>query len=68
MDTSASPLERHNTFLRITDEFKPIFRHFFIEYFGSTRLWFARRLNYTRRSVCYLDCFYALIIFWIVLL
>ncbi len=35
-------------FLEICNNFKPVFRYFFIENFKTPSLWYEKRLNYTR--------------------
>eukprot|EP00794_Sanderia_malayensis_P017373 gene17373-19112_t len=39
---------KHNVFLEIMRNFRPVFRHFFYEKFTEPADWFARRLAYTR--------------------
>ena len=50
--TSSRTANRRRTrleiFLEICENFKPVFRHFFMENFASTNEWHEKRLNYTR--------------------
>ena len=39
---------KHDVFLDICQNFKPVFRHFFMENFLDANSWFEKRLNYTR--------------------
>lgn len=39
---------RLETFLEICDNFKPVFRYFFMENFLDASVWYQRRLNYTK--------------------
>lgn len=41
---------RLNTYRKVTDRFRPVMRHFFMEYFADPDEWFARRLAYTRST------------------
>ncbi len=39
---------RLEVFLEICENFKPVFRHFFMENFLETNKWYEKRVNYTR--------------------
>jgi ataxia telangiectasia mutated family protein len=45
---SSKKKSRLETFLEICHNFKPVFRHFFMENYADTSEWYAKRLNYTR--------------------
>jgi serine-protein kinase ATM len=37
---------------KITQNFKPVFHHYFLEHFAEPATWFAKRLSYTRSTAC----------------
>ncbi|XP_057314212.1 serine-protein kinase ATM-like isoform X3 [Hydractinia symbiolongicarpus] len=39
---------KHDTYLEIAKNFRPVFRHFFFEKFGDPFVWFLKRLSYTK--------------------
>jgi ataxia telangiectasia mutated family protein len=45
---AASEREKLDVYKQITENFKPVFHHFFLERFPNPAHWFERRLAYTR--------------------
>ena len=44
--------DKIRTYKNITDNFKPVFHHYFLENFSDPATWFAKRLTYTRSAAC----------------
>lgn len=40
--------EKYNTFMKVCDNFQPVFRYFCMEKFRDPAVWFEKRLAYTR--------------------
>ena len=47
-DNSPNKQSRHQAYLKICENFKPVFRHFFTENFLEPKLWYENRLNYIK--------------------
>jgi len=45
---TAKKRTKHEVFLEICENFKPVFRYFFMENYLAPNEWFEKRLNYTR--------------------
>lgn len=47
-DNSTTKQSRNDAYMKICENFKPVFRHFFTENFLDPKIWYQNRLNYIK--------------------